>query len=60
MPEEYLIPPGGHWSGTVPGGHRLRIVDLEGGKGGLIFFATTLTPCRTLPCSEYTQGCTNA
>ena len=33
MPEEYLIPPGGHWSGTVPEGHRLRIVDLEGGQG---------------------------
>ena len=33
MPEEYLIPPGGHWSGTVPEGHRLKIVDLEGGQG---------------------------
>ncbi len=33
MREECVIPPAGHWSGTVPQGHRLRIIDLEGGQG---------------------------
>ena len=33
MPEECVIPPGGYWSGTVPEGYRLRIIDLEGGQG---------------------------
>ena len=33
MREETVISPAGHWSGTVPQGHRLRITDLEGGQG---------------------------
>jgi uncharacterized protein YcgI (DUF1989 family) len=29
-PTDIVIPPGGHWSATLPKGATLRIIDLEG------------------------------
>jgi len=41
MAESIKVEAGGHWSGVVPKGEALTIIDLKGGRA-LIFFATTL------------------
>ncbi|GIT49194.1 MAG: hypothetical protein Ct9H300mP14_11220 [Gammaproteobacteria bacterium] len=58
MREECVIPPAGHWSGTVPQGHRLRIIDLEGGQG-VDFLCYNADKHESVPCPQYTQGCTD-